>query len=220
MSTENECIQLLKSIWEKIACVLGSDFTKDIILIIVGALVSHMGSIFSSRGKLKVFYANYIEKIFKRSACFMKSPSYVSRTDFFLPVQLDFVNTSGRKHVFRAVSAVVYFQGKKVAVLNPITGGQSIPSGAQKEASEYVHYGVPKSSYSFTIPEHECFSTNLLYLFQVEEREKVKNTFDEVKLEWYDTKNIHRRATILKIQNCWKEGNVDLSFDWTELRAK
>lgn len=197
------------------------DFIKDIVLLIVGAVLSHVAVILASRGKLKVYYSNYIDKIFNTGACFMKGepiPGNLPHTDFFLPIQLDFVNTSGRKHIFRAISAIAYRDGKEVAKLNPLTRGRKKAIGAKEDFSEYIHYGIPQPSYSFTIPEHECIHTELLFIHQIDDKDLDNNTFDEVRLEWRDIKDKTHSVSILKIGECWKPGDIEFPFDWTELK--
>lgn len=197
------------------------DFTKDIALLVIGAVLSHVPVWLSSRGKLKVYYANYIDKNFHTGACFMKGdpvPGILPHTDFLLPIQLDFVNTSGRKQVFRAISATAYSNGKEVAKLNPLTRGRKTAVGAKEDIGEYVYYGVPQASYSFTIPEKECIHTELLFIHQIDDKDLSKNEFDEVKLEWHDSRNKIHSVSILKIAECWKLGSVDLTFDWRELK--
>lgn len=197
------------------------DFVKDIALLVVGAVLSHVAVWLSSRGKLKVYYANYIDKVFNTGACFMKGepvPGIPPHTDFLLPIQLDFVNTSGRKHVFRAISAIAYSNGKATAKLNPLTRGRKTAVGAKEEIGEYVYYGIPQSSYSFTVPEHECIHTELLFIHQIDDDDLDKNKFDEVRLEWRDSKDKAHSVSVLKISDCWKRGTVDFTFDWTELK--
>lgn len=103
-------------------------------------------------------------------------------------------------------------------MFNPLTRGRPKAVGAKEEIEEYVHYGIPQSCYSFTIPEHECVHTELLFLFQIDDDKLSQNKFDEIKLEWKDTKDKSHAVTILKITECWKAGEVDLPFDWTELK--
>lgn len=197
------------------------DFVKDISLLVVGAVLSHIPAWLAARGKLKVYYANYIDKVYNTGACFLKGePSFgvLPHTDFLLPIQLDFVNTSGRKHVFRAVSATAYSNGKEIAKLNPVTRGRRTSVGAKEDISEYTYYGVPQATYSYTIPEHECIHTELLFIHQINDKDLDKNRFDEIRLEWRDSKDKAHSISILKISDCWKPGAVDFQFDWTELK--
>ena len=194
------------------------DFAMDIALLVVGAVLSHVAVWLAARGKLKVYYSNYIDNVYKRGACFLKGVAVPPHTDFILPLQMDFVNTSGRKHVFRAISAVAYYRGKKVTTLNYSTRGRRVYSDVETNNDEYTLYGVPQQSYSFTIPEHECIHTELFFSYQVYDTKLKENSFDEIRLEWRDTKDKAHSVSILKITECWKLGDVDLPFDWTELQ--
>ena len=205
--------------WDYFDKVTDSETVEAILLLIVGAVISlvfqYGMELWNSRGKLKVYYASYYDSTFRKPACFTESWSksdekYVS---CILPIQLDFVNTAGRKHVFRAISVIALKNGKKVATFNPIIRGKD----KKDETSEYKYYGTPNASYSFTIAENECVHTDLLFTHETPAVSAHDNQFDEIQLQWNDKKDKPHHKTILKIEDCWQPGELKLSKDWIRL---
>lgn len=205
--------------WDYFDKVIDADTVSAVVLLIIGAIITlvfqHCYEAWIRRGKLKVYYSNYYDTTFRKPACFTESwsKSHVKYISCILPVQLDFVNTSGRKHVFRAVTAIALKDGKKVATFNPITRGKD----TQDESGEYKYYGTPTTSYSFTIAENECLHTDLLFLHETPAQTTNANIFDEIQLQWNDKKDKPHKKTILRITHCWKPGELPLSQDWIRL---
>lgn len=205
--------------WDYLNEVVDKDTVEAIFLLVFGGIVTlvfqQVAKVWNNRGKLKVYYANYFDTTFKSSACFIEpfSEDHKEYISCILPIQIDFVNTSGRKHVFRAVSAIALYKGKKVGTFNPIIRGRKKSGGNE----EYKYYGTPNTSYSFTIAENTCMHTDLLFCYQIPAVDKNNHPFDEVQLQWNDHKDRPHSKTILMIDQCWKDGEINLSKDWMRL---
>ncbi len=205
--------------WDYLDKVVDKDTMEAIFLLFIGGVFTwgfqQVDKAWNNRGKLKVYYANYFDATFKRSACFNESFSeeHTKYISCILPIQIDFVNTSGRIHVFRAVSAIALYKGKQVETFNPIIRGKEKSGGNE----EYKYYGVPNTSYSFTIAEKTCMHTDLLFCYEMPAVDTTDHPFDEVRLQWNDHKDRPHSKVILKIDQCWKPGEINLSRDWMRL---
>ena len=198
----------------KLYSLMQSDTAKALLCTLIGSLftllLQALSGFWKNRGKLKIYYNNCRNKVFRRTACFHIEHS-INKINCYLPLEIDMVNTSGKNKIVRHLSAVAMLGDKQIEIFNPIRSAGRKP--AEMPITQEGLYGTIFTSYSYMIPAHNCIHSELLFLIQGNSVEAEKYCFDHIDLVWYDERDKKHRSTIAKLTECWKDGNIDISLD-------
>lgn len=197
--------------WDFLSKTLQSETVKNLFCTLAGALfalfLQSMSHLWNNRGKLKIYYQNYENNIYKRTACFYNN-LLNGKAICFLPLAIDIVNTSGKNKVVRHLLAHAMLKDKHVATFIPCQSAS--PKSSILDVQE-ESYGTTFSYYTYMIPAHNCVYSELLYILYIDLRDIEKYRFDHIDLVWHDEKDKKHRSTIAAIENCWNIGDINIS---------
>lgn len=127
---------------------------------------------------------------------------------FVLPLIFELQNTSNTTRIMRDVSVNLYKGGCFVAEMKQVC--QSRDSNG-KETREY---GGENQSYSFVIQPRSIQKLYGTYMYNPELEPQKEHDFDEIRLRYFDERNILREYHVRYVENPWEQQDLGGDEDW------
>lgn len=189
--------------------------SKEFVLLIVGALISLVSTLIgffaqtyftyllSNKGKVII----YIKSVYSKSTNMAWGFSATSDGILFnVPLWIELHNTKSTKQIIRNVNLSLYSCNKYVCTMKQAT---HYSSKGEKE------YFGDNGSNSFLLDGGEIKRFDLEF-FLLQKKCKGES-FDDVRLSYYDTSGKHKEITIFKINSAWEITNNSIDEDWRKL---
>ncbi|MGQ7626216.1 hypothetical protein ACTGUY_08090 [Streptococcus suis] len=187
----------------------------EVKLLIIGALISLISTligffaqtffthILSNSGKVHIYIKSVYNKNTGMAWGFSKTASGMM---FDVPLWVEIHNTKSTKQIIRNLNLSLYKHDMHV--------------GNMKQVSDYdfkdgERYYGEKGSYSFLLMENEIKRYDLEFVLL--QKDFNGETFDEVKLSFYDTNDKHKEYTIFRLNSSWKKTNNKIDPDWRKV---
>ena len=188
---------------------------KEFVLLIVGALISLVSTLIgffaqtyftyllSNKGKVII----YIKSVYSKSTKMAWGFSATSDGILFnVPLWIELHNTKSTKQIIRNVNLSLYSCNKYVCNMK-----QATHYSTKKEKEYFGDNG----SNSFLLDGGEIKRFDLeFFLLQ---KDFKGESFDDVRLSYYDTSDKHKEISIFKINSAWKITNNSIDEDWRKL---
>ena len=195
--------------------------SAEIWLLVIGAAIGFVASVgailiermVDSCGKVKLYYVLVGGREKHRSYGF----SIAQNGDlvFVVPMIIEIQNTSRTARVTRDVCLELYNNGVKVAdMLQIFMTGNEVKKNGITTRTESTDYGTDKNSYSFVIEPRSIQRQLCSFMYSIPDKEKDSETFDEVKLRYFDEHDKKRVFSIRKIDKCWVPAQFHGDDDW------
>lgn len=199
--------------WDYLYKVCEPSTAKDILLLLIGAVISivfeRVMQHWDARGTLNMYCTDFMPTTAKRRAHIHYEESK-GTLNFFLPLEIEMVNTSGEAKVVRELTAVALYDEKVVARIAPIHRLTSTTGTKPLNQKEVGFYGGMTTSYTYLIKAHECVQTQTVYLFQIPVSAKEEKVFNRVDLVWFDAKGDKYCSKLMDITECWEPRNLEM----------
>lgn len=127
---------------------------------------------------------------------------------FILPLVFEMQNTSNTARIMRDVSVNLYKGGRFVDAMLQV--GQSGDSNT-KEKREY---GGENQSYSFVIQPRSIQKLYGTYMYNVGPNPQPEHDFDEIRLRYFDERNILREYHVRYVEKPWEQSDLGGDEDW------
>ncbi|MFW8598639.1 hypothetical protein ACOJBZ_11015 [Enterococcus innesii] len=176
-------------------------------LLIVGAIISFFSTLLGFLGQTFVQYliANkgqvriYIKKVYSKVNY---KPCGFTEEDgdiiFSVPIWIEFHNTKEKREVIRNVNLQLYHEGEKISGMFQAT---------KMNESVFANGGA----YSFILEPLSICQYDLQYFIK---RSETEGNFDEVRLSFYDSRDIYHERKILCIDSPWVPKTYGADKDW------
>ena len=180
---------------------------KEINLLIVGAIISLVAStigyvaqsiiqvILQGRGKVNIYVKSVYNKITQSAWGFDLNGI------FDVPLWIEIHNTKNKNEVVRNVNLQLYLEGKKV--------GKTVQISHSGSKDNKILYGND-GAYSFLIDSRTILRYELEFCAKQSE---IKSNFDEVRISYFDSKDICKEYKLFDVENCWKISNNRIDDD-------
>lgn len=181
---------------------------KEINLLIIGAAISLIASvigyfaqsivqlIFNSKGNVNV----YVKSVYNKGSG--KAWGFITTNIFDVPLWIEVHNTKNKNIVLRNLNLQLYEKGKKI--------GKTVQVSHTENSGEKTIYG-DKGAYSFLVGPSSIARYDLDFCIK---KSDIKCDFDEVRISYFDSKDIYKEYKLFDIENCWKVSNNKIDYDW------
>lgn len=136
------------------------------------------------------------------------------KTTFWIPMAIELQNTSNVTRVVRDFQLHLYKGDESIGKMTQLESMHHIT----KENSEIIDFGTDKNSYSFTLPPTSIQKQTCLFGFTIRTNDQQANTFDNVRVRFYDEKDTVRETKMIDdFSSCWDTQLRDPETEWTRL---
>ena len=196
---------------------------------IVGATIGFLASIgtmlvqqgMDKAGKLKLYCVVVKGDDPIVSVGFKTSITEPGMISFLIPIKLEIQNTSNTCRVIRDVSMWLYEEEKPVAEMVQIQNVRHTQSTSGKVTSESTsEYGADKNMYSFVIQPRSIQREHCTYAYKIKKEEIGKYMFDDIRLSYYDEKDIIVSYIAKEKIKGWKMGEQTPNIEWIKLSKR
>ncbi|SFN71883.1 hypothetical protein [Proteiniclasticum ruminis] len=176
--------------------------------LIVGAIIGFVSSILTTLtigflntfGKVELYVKISSTSSFRKWGFVNQIGNEIS---LFLPLVIQIQNTSKTTKIVRDLNVYAYNNGRCVGRFT------------QAPVSKNGKYGN-NGSYTFlcnptSIENYEC-------LFTISNNE-VRTSFDELRIQYFDTRNKKKKFKFRDIDNCWIDAPRDFDESWSNLKS-
>lgn len=187
----------------------------EVSLLIIGAIISLISTligffaqtlfthILSNSGRVHI----YIKSVYnKNTAMAWGFSETASGMVFDVPLWVEIHNTKSTKQIIRNFNLSLYKHDKHVGNMVQVTHYDT------KDSKGY--YG-DNGSYSFLLMENEIRRYDLEFVLL--QKDFGGDIFDEVRLSFYDTNDMHKEYTIFKLNSSWETTNNEIDADWRKV---
>lgn len=179
-------------------------YSKEIILIFVGAIVSIFTTVVAKilenwlkqRGDIYIYGKVILNKNIE---CFYQNKD----VSLIIPVGIEIQNSKEIPIIIRDLNLILYKDGKKVKEMIQIREGEFRKDHILKE----IKYGE-NGQYSFVVKPESIIRYDCLYIVDGNGEE-----FDEVRFSYYDSKNRKKTKKFKKI-NVIKNKQINIDENW------
>lgn len=188
---------------------------KEVVLLIIGALISLTSTLIgflaqtfftyllSNRGKVHIYIKSVYSKSTKKAWGFSESSKGMV---FDVPLWIELHNTKSTKQIVRNVNLSLYNKKRYICNMIQVT---------HYDTDDGKEYFGNNGSYSFLLGGDEIKRFDLEFILL--KKDFKGETFDEVRLSYYDTKDKHKEITIFELDSAWKIKNNNIDEDWRRL---
>lgn len=188
---------------------------EQIILVFVGALISIIttavnrliGARIDNQGDVNL----YRKIVYIKNSTIPSIGILNDKNDQILriPMRIEIQNTKKNPIIIRDFSLVVYKDNKRIKKMKQANfqtdhiDGQNIKS----------YYG-DEGRYSFLLKPESIMRYDLLFVVR---RSECDLDFDEIKIEYYDSKNEKVTSDLLNNLKSWDDRSIDVDEDWVKI---
>ncbi|MDR2976285.1 MAG: hypothetical protein LBV19_03145 [Streptococcaceae bacterium] len=185
---------------------------KEINLLIVGAVISLVATTIGyvaqtiiqvnldGRGKVNI----YVKSVYNKTT--QSAWGFDSNGVFNVPLWIEIHNTKNKNEIVRNVNLQLYLEAEKV--------GKTIQISHSESKGNKNFYGND-GAYSFLIGSCTILRYDLDFCAKQSE---IKSNFDEVRISYFDSKNVYREYKLFDVENCWRSSNNKIDNDWHLLK--
>lgn len=184
---------------------------SEITLLLLGASISLVSSIavfimqslyknsVNKRGKIKIYKKLVYSKVNQKSWGYWNN-------NFSVPLWVEIQNTRNQNEVIRNINLVLYKNNKEISLMTQIN---TISTEGK------IHPLANKGSYSIILKPNSIERLDLYFTIKKVEK---NNSFDEVRLRYYNTEDQMIEYPLLKVSNPWTYKDNKIDEDWTLLK--
>ena len=187
----------------------------QIVLVFIGALISIITTVanklidtwIDNKGNINL----YRKIVYRKNSTIPSIGILNDNNDLIMqiPMWIEIQNTKKTSIIIRDFSLVLYKDNKQVKKMKQINFQTDIIDG--KHAKSY--YG-DDGRYSFLLKPESIMSYDLLFALRKSECEL---DFDEVKIEYYDSKNVLMKYCFLEKIKSWDDRSIRTDEDWVKI---
>lgn len=169
----------------------------EIKILIVGAIISLFSTmigflgqtliqyLISNKGTVKIYIKKVYSKVNNQPYGFIKDGRDMI---FSVPIWIEFHNTKEKREIIRNVNLQIYNKGKYIS---------NMVQASHIKETAYANNGA----YSFILEPLSISKFDLQFLIK---KSEIEDDFSEVRISYYDSKDMYHERKILDIDNLWK----------------
>ena len=180
---------------------------NDINLLLIGALVSLISTmigflgqtliqyLISNKGTVKIYIKKVYSKVNNQPYGFIKDGRDMI---FSVPIWIEFHNTKEKREIIRNVNLQIYNKGKYIS---------NMVQASHIKETAYANNGA----YSFILEPLSISKFDLQFLIK---KSEIEEDFSEVRISYYDSKDMYHERKILDIDIPWESKMYSIDKDW------
>jgi len=191
-------------------------FDFQVALLLVGALISLISSVigYSAHQLLQATHnktkkVKLYKKIIYSTAFQNKTWGFQQSSNgllFSVPMRIEIHNTKNTVEIIRNLSLILYNNNKKI--------GRMVQIEKSGNTENEIYFGND-GKYSFLIQPQTIERYTLQFIIK---HTDLNSNFDEVRIQYYNTKDKKREYHLLDIHNCWIVQQNTSDKDWELLK--
>ena len=163
------------------------------------------------RGKIKVYYKFVVERDDQSPWGIQVYDQYIR---IHIPAIFEIQNTSNTTRVVRDLCAELYNGKMFVAKMLQITESTYSSIWGTGEEKIKEKYGTEKGSYSFVIEPKSIQRQNLVFLYEIPQKEVDNNIFDTIAISYYDESDKKKVFIAKKELAGWEMHDTQADDEW------